>query len=268
MDSTVTTAPAFPIPRPRARRRTAAVLLLGLAALLSPVVPAQDDEAYTGAMRAGRAAMRARDHAAAAEAYRRATTLRPDDPAPFLDLGIARSAMRDWDGAVEAYRRVTELDPAGAKAYNNIGNVYFRQARYEEALGYYRQALERDPDYLLALYHLGWITRHLNRPEESQRAFERCLALRPSNRNEQRLQLDARFYLGALRFRARDYPTAATLMEQVLTANPYHPEAHYYLGQAYLRLGRREDGRRHLELYRQIVESRRGSEPVASGGGS
>jgi tetratricopeptide (TPR) repeat protein len=214
----------------------------------------------------GRAALRARDYRAAVVAFERAAALDPQQASVFLDLGIARAALKDWDGALEAYQRTLALDPRSAKAHNNIGNLYFRQGRYDEAFEAYRRALELQPDYLLASYHLGWLARQLNRPEEAEQAFRRCLELRPRNEGELDNQINARFYLGALRFRARDYRSAASLMEQVLQVRPEHLEARYYLGHSYLRLDRVEEGRRQLEIHRRLVDSLKTTEPVASGG--
>ena len=63
------------------------------------------------------------------------------------------------------------------------------------------------------------------------------------------------------RFRAEDYAQAATLMEQVLTTSPSHMEARYYLGRAYVRLGRTEEGKQQLAIHRQMLQAKR-IEPV------
>jgi cytochrome c-type biogenesis protein CcmH/NrfG len=46
------------------------------------------------------------------------------------------------------------------------------------------------------------------------------------------------------------------MMEQVLEANPGHPEARYYLGLAYRQLGRLEDARRQLQIHAERMEAR------------
>ena len=241
-------------------------ILLGLLAFTAggPAEPLPE-EART-LQTEGQEALREGDHPRAATAFEAATALAPDSADLFFDLGIARSSMQDWAGALAAYRRVLELDPGNARAHNNIGNVQLRRGEYEEAAASYRRAVELEPDYLLSLYHLGWVARQLSRHEEAERAFSRCLELTATRPRERQLQEDARFYLGALRFRARDFPAAAALMEQVLSVRPNHLEAHYYVGQAYLRTGRTDEARRHLEIHKQLIDSRRTTEPVASGG--
>ena len=55
-------------------------------------------------------------------------------------------------------------------------------------------------------------------------------------------------------------------LEQVVAFRPDHDEAHYFLGQSYVRLGRREEGRRELEIHERIRDSAPVDSPVASGG--
>ena len=228
--------------------------------------PAQD-AAFEAAQRAyglGRQALDAGRHEEAVRAFERAAELAPNESSIYLLLGIARSSLKDWDGALEAYEKVLELDPRNAGAHNNIGNVHLRRGNYERALESYRRALELDDTYLLAAFHVGWVARQLQHMEEAESAFALCLSLLAKTETDRARQLDARFYLGSLRFRTRDYHSAAELMEEVLVENPEHGEAHYYLGQAYLRLSRLDEGRRHLELHRELVEARDVKVPVAS----
>ena len=229
----------------------AAVVLLALVAL---PCPAQDRAAAETAFDEGRSAMEAGDHERAAAAFERAAALAPDSTVAIMNLGIARAALRDWDGAIAAYQSVLALDPASYRAHNNIANVLFRQGDYDAALLAYREAVRINPGYLLAVYHLGWTARQLDRLEEAERAFRRCLEFTPADDGERSLIVEARYYLGAIRFRFGDHADAASLMEEVIAASPAHEQAHYYLGQSYLRLGRREEGLEHLLVHKTITE--------------
>jgi tetratricopeptide (TPR) repeat protein len=267
------------IPRSRPIRRggrllpaaALAALLLGsgLATFAAPPVPANDadqgDEAGGGAeaaYRAGMDALRDGDAERAEAALRRAVELDPDLGKGWLQLGIVRSRAQDWDGAIAAYTRLIELEPDNPKAPHNLANVQFRRGDHEEAARWYARALELDPDYMLAAFHYGWMLRELNRPEEAERWFSRCSELEGTDRRENKTRLDCLFYLGALRFRARDYEQAASIMERVVTMFPGHPEARYYLGMSYRQLGRTAEAERQLEMHNHIINSIRGDEPI------
>lgn len=241
------------------RRLGVAAVLLALS--LPPWVAAASGEA-DAMYEAGSIALGRRDYAAAIAAFERATAADPSDTRVLLKLGIARAAIQDWTGALEAYGALRKLEPRNARALNNTANVYFRQGKHAQAAGYYRQALEIDPDYLIAAYHYGWVLRQLNRPDEAEHQFSHCLELPAESQREQRTQLDCRYYLGALRYRAEDYETAARVMEQVVSAMPSHPEARYYLAMAYRRLGRTEEARAQLELHQKMLRAARSAKPI------
>ena len=88
---------------------------------------------------------------------------------------------------------------------------------------YYARALEARPGYFLAMNHYGWVLRQLNRPEEAELVFRRCLATPAETDRDRQTILDCRFYVGALRYRAEDHAATVTAMEEVLRHSPSHP---------------------------------------------
>jgi len=242
------------------RDRFVSALFLSL--LMAGAVVVTLAETAEEALAAGTRAMRARDYGGAATAFEEALRLDPDNSKILLELGIARSKLKDWEGAKEAFAALLVRSPGDAKALYNLGNVHFRQSDYEEAERYYRAAVEARSDYLLAIYQHGWVLRQLNRPEEAEAEFNRCLALPPANDRARRTQLDCGFYIGTLRFRDGKFDASAAIMEQVLATYPAHPEARYYLGMSYMRLGRTQEAEQQLELHRRIMRRLRSSEPI------
>jgi tetratricopeptide (TPR) repeat protein len=227
------------------------VALAGGAASAQPVDPAE--QAY----RDGAAALRAEDHATAAAALERAAALRPADGRVLFLLGLARSGLRDWTGAIEAYEALLRIEPAHARGLHNLSNVHYRQGRYPEAATYYARAIEADPQYLLALFHHGRVLWQMNRAAEATGRFESCLAGRATNDEERSARLECAFYLGTLRFRARDLDGAAAILQQVLATHPRHVEAHYYLAMVYRELGRLDEARRLLDEHRRLLDAAR-----------
>lgn len=238
-----------------------AAVLVGLLTLEAGAGTASG-EAFQASMESGNRAYRDRDYSRAVAQFERASELRPESEEAWTKLGLARSRLQDWEGAAAAYGKTIELDPEDPRAHHNLGNVHYRAGDYEAAVVAYGRAIELDPTYLLAAFHYGWTLRQLGRSEEAEKAFELCLGIPADGDREASTHLDCTFGLGSVRHRAGDYESSAQLMEQVLRAQPQHPEARYYLAMAYRQLGRAEDAARELEIHRRLLETRRKQKPI------
>ena len=215
--------------------------------------------------RSGREALARQQTEQARELFEEVLRKDPDHKNARLNLGIAWSREQRPDKAEEVYRQLLRRHPGHPQGNNNLGNIFFRQGRYHEALPYYRTAVESKPDYMLAWFHIGWIHRQDNKLTEAAVAFERCLQIDPASASDASRQIDARYYLGTVRFRLRDFEGCRRMMLSVLEMRPNHLEANYQMSQALIRLGRREDAEPYLKLHRKMLEQRARRQPVASG---
>jgi len=194
--------------------------------------------------------------------FEKARDLEPDSSRIWLKLGMTHAGLQDTESAIEAYRRAIELDPGNVKALNNLANVFFRQGLYEDAAEWYYKALELDPGYILAGYHYGWILRHQGRLDDAERVFLHVIEQEAANERDGKTQMEALYFVGAIRFRKGDFESTATIMERVIRFAPGHPEARYYLAMAYRRLGRDEEALEQLERHREITRSVHREKPV------
>lgn len=252
--------------RAAAKRAIAVGTTVATLALAGTTLAQTGSQSVEDLYRAGRRALAARDLPTAERMFARVLDRDPNHTGALLNYGICRSTVGDGEAAERAYRRILAQEPGHPRANNNLGNVYFRRGDYDRAASFYRAAVDGDEDYLLAWFHLGWIARHRGELEDSERSFRRCLALEPSTPQERVQQVDARYYVGAIRFRERDWAETIRWMTRVLEDRPNHTEAHYYLGQALARTGRREEATRHLRTHRELVAQQATDGPVASGG--
>ncbi len=101
----------------------------------------------------GVALAQAQDYTGAVEAYRRSLALNNRQPLVFVNLGISLAAAGDKAGAIEAYLAATRLNSREALAWFNLANVYFQQERLGEAEENYRKAAEIDPTLSLAHFY-------------------------------------------------------------------------------------------------------------------
>lgn len=195
---------------------------------------------------------------------------------PFL-RGRIFTELRRYAEAEEAYRRVLELDPGYRGTWFNLGNNAFRQGQFREALERYRQEQERYPTPSLLL-QIGRAHAQLGEVERAREAYEQVLAadatptateqaaayvrlsqlrgeegafevaLRYAHRALELApdDLDYQYLTGYFSFRAGQLEEAVELLKGVAEQRPWHYEAHYNLGQALLRLARREEAQQYL----------------------
>ncbi len=189
----------------------------------------------------------------------------------FLRARIQTSINRD-DLAKPAYERVLALKPGYKGASRNLGNVAYRDGKYSEAISRYRQEQETypSPEHLVMIgrsyAEMGQVDSALTAYDEaialdahSAEAYIRLAELHDKNGDpDAALQsalkateyepenIDYALYTGSLWMRAGDPASAVPVFEQVLAKQPYRQEAHYNLGQAFARLGRKDEAEVHL----------------------
>jgi tetratricopeptide (TPR) repeat protein len=104
-------------------------------------------------------------------------------PAPVTDAereydrGVRARVAQDWAAAVEAFRQATVLRPAFAEAWNELGFALRNLGRYPESLDAYGEALRLRPDFPEALEYLGEAYVKLERLDDARRVLERLRVL-------------------------------------------------------------------------------------------
>jgi tetratricopeptide (TPR) repeat protein len=95
-------------------------------------------------------------HAEAAEAFRKASELRPNDPNYYLGIATNLAYTGKLDDAGQACDKLAALAPASAATcWRNIGVVLFNQSRLKEAIAPLRKAASLDPNNADTWYLLG-----------------------------------------------------------------------------------------------------------------
>lgn len=94
------------------------------------------------------------DYAQAKKHYEKAAVLGPDEPEPYVGLGIIALQKNGVDDAEIAFRVACRLDTNCAKAYAGLGLVAQQRTDYKQAFEMYLKCLELDTDNLIALLGL------------------------------------------------------------------------------------------------------------------
>ncbi|HYO64107.1 MAG TPA: tetratricopeptide repeat protein [Pyrinomonadaceae bacterium] len=142
-----------------------------------------------------------KDYHGAAESFRRAGRLNPQDADAFYNEGCALGQLNRLREAVVAYRRAVGLRPGHAKAQSNLCYTLVRSGRNWEALDACRQAVRLSPENPSPYHNLGLAHAALGRHEGAVIAFNLAVRLRPDFR-------DAHFHSGLSLRAAGDYKAA------------------------------------------------------------
>jgi cytochrome c-type biogenesis protein CcmH/NrfG len=110
----------------------------------------------------------------AADAYRRASVLRGDQPMIWIKLGTALMETGDAKGATGAFERALALDPGSATAQNALGAAAMSEGRTDEARRRFEAALAADPSNVPARQLLAALDEQAG---QSADALRRCLEI-------------------------------------------------------------------------------------------
>jgi tetratricopeptide (TPR) repeat protein len=94
------------------------------------------------------------DYTQAQKHYEKAAVLGPDEPGPYVGLGIIALQKNALDDAEIAFKVACRLDTGCAKAYAGLAMVAQQRADYKQAFEMYLKSLELDTDNLIALLGL------------------------------------------------------------------------------------------------------------------
>lgn len=128
---------------------------------------------------------------AAADAYKKAIALKPDEAGLYNQLGNVYGAERKIPEATEALNKAAQLDPTmAAKAYYNMGANLVNSGHSDEAADFFKKAIDADPNYAEANYQYGICllgkattdpkTGKVSPPPGTVEAFQKYLELQPN----------------------------------------------------------------------------------------
>jgi tetratricopeptide (TPR) repeat protein len=102
------------------------------------------------------------DSTQAVQCYEKAASLGPDEPEPYVGLGIVALQENRLEDAEIAFRVACRLDNNCAKAYAGQAMVAQQKGDYEQAFEMYLKCLELNTDDLTALLGLFQTSCHMN----------------------------------------------------------------------------------------------------------
>ena len=159
----------------------------------------------------------------------------------FNNRAAETMASGELDQAYWYARAAIRQDPTFSGAFNTLGIIQLRHGDTEPARRTLAYALERSPSNTVLLSNLAQALDGLGRAEEAQLLRRKLLALQP----EPPFHF---FNQGQRAMETADYQEAARLFKREIARDPYYHEFHFWLAQAYARMGQLSLADRQLEL--------------------
>jgi tetratricopeptide (TPR) repeat protein len=161
-------------------------------------------------------------------------------PVKALEVFEQLSRMKTPSGIDPAVDRLQQ-----SVVYQKIGSIRAELADFEQALSAYKKALEFTPDSLEARLGLGDVYLREGKADDALAEYGPVAAASPQS-------VPAQFRIADANLRRGNYPEAAAAAEKALAIDPKHQRTRYIRATALLRMDRKEEGDRELELYQKL----------------
>lgn len=189
----------------------------------------------------------------AAEALMAAVARSPNDSAANYNLGVVLLQLERRAEAIEHLRRALIQQPTHPKALALLGQLELEVGRLEEAGRHLRPLYEANPGIpavqeLVAFWHLqsGLAAAERNAVAAAEQHYRDGLEAQPDN-------ADLLISLGGLLLAGNRASDATGPLETYRRLRPVAAQGAFFLAQAYLQLGRRDDARRLLQEAEQLA---------------
>ncbi len=168
-----------------ARLRRCFLIVIALSGAAAPAcrrhleVPEATYRETVSAFYTGLAAMQTSQEVLAREKFLRVTTLVPDEPAGWANLGLLLMRLQQLDEAVQALTKAATLAPKNAPIERLLALAESRRGNLEAAISHLQRALALDPGDLKAGFLLAQETERQGGEQsasQAQRHFETLLA--------------------------------------------------------------------------------------------
>jgi tetratricopeptide (TPR) repeat protein len=191
----------------------------------------------------------------AIEVFRQASERYPASQRLMIGLGMALYARGNYDDAVKSLLEAADLNPSDPGCYLFLSKAYDSSpSQADEVIQRFRRFAELQPQNSRALYYYAislWKGKRAQDPSLDLHQIESLL--------KDSLALDPKFaeahlQLGNLYSDQNEYSEAIPEYLHALELNRDLADAHYRLGQAYVRTGEKVRAQEQFQVYQRIRE--------------
>jgi len=179
----------------------------------------------------------------AIDLYDRALSKSPDNSVVLNNLASLYYATGEHDEARRLWRRAAAADPGYPSPLNNLASLELTEQNYDEAERLLRRAIELDAEYGDARINLALVYRARGDLEAAGREYRRAV-------EDSRTGANGWFQYGLFEMEQKRLESAVEAFLRGRGVAPRNTELLNALGEAYFRLGRRDEA---LETWRQSL---------------
>jgi serine/threonine-protein kinase len=188
-------------------------------------------------------AFRLGDNATAKAQVERALALQPTYEDAIRLHGRVLVRQGDVEAGLAEFKNLMAIRPNSVALYSDMGLAMLDVSRFQEALDAFDKAIALSPGSAITLSQAGVSAQALGDTKRALAYYEQANAIQP--------RADTFSNIGTMQYGLGDYAKAAAAYEGSLLIRPQSALTHRNLGDAYTRLGRKDDARR---AYLKAVE--------------
>jgi Flp pilus assembly protein TadD len=158
------------------------------------------------------------DYGQAQRCYEKAASLGPDEPGPYVGLGVAGLQSQKLDEAEIAFRVACRLDPKCARAYAGLAMVCQQRQDFQQAFDLYMKSLELDTDSITTLLGLFQVSCQMGSFAKVIYYLEVYLNMHPGD-------ISVMFALAALYLKDGRAEQSRTMLLDLLSLDPANRDA-------------------------------------------
>jgi len=179
-----------------------------------------------------------------AELYR----LQPDSAASYLLLARMLLRWKNSPAAEEMAQKALSLNAKLPEARLLLGQVALSEGKLDEALAAFEREVALNPMYGPVYDRLGDVYLQKNQFGRAQEALNQALILEPDATGPYIL-------LGQTLLKQNNAATAVTFLKRAEQMDPANELTHFFLGQAYRDLGKKQDATKEFQIFKTIKNS-------------
>ena len=189
----------------------------------------------------------------AIEVFRQATQRYPNSPRLRIGLGMALYSRGNYEESIKSLLVAADLEPADPRCYLFLSKSYLSSPdQADEVIRRFRRYSELKPDNALAQYYYAvslWKGRRL---EQSSVDFQTVESLLQKSIALDGTLAEAHLQLGILYAEQHELAKSLPEYQRALELNPNSPDAHYRLGQYYVRVGQKDHAQQEFAVYQKL----------------
>jgi tetratricopeptide (TPR) repeat protein len=189
----------------------------------------------------------------AIEVFKQGTERYSASPRMAIGLGIAFYSRGNYDDAVKSLLRAADLNPSDQNCYLFLSRAYdSAPSQANEVIERFRRFAELQPKNAHAPYYYAMSLWKGKRAQDADVDLRQIEALLQTAITLDPKFAEARLQLGNLYSDQKRYADAIPQYVGALKENPDLGDAHYRLGQAYVRTGNKQQAQEHFEIYQRV----------------